>query len=66
MSALKNTKIGLTSKPGILDKVFLSVVDHLTLDVNQCFSENGCTKASTFLTCAVNLDNAKIDQLKEI
>ena len=57
MSAPKNTKISLNSYPGILDKVFLCFIDHLTLDVNLCFNEDGCTKASTFSTCAVFYDN---------
>ena len=58
----KNTKNNLTILPQIADKVFLCIVGHHPLFVEQCFFVDSYLKLSSSLPCALNYDNAKIDQ----
>ena len=58
----KNTKNNLTSLPEIADKVLFCIVEHLPLVAEWCFIVDCYFKLSSFLTCALNYDSAKIDQ----
>ena len=58
----QKTKNNLNSLPQIADKVFFCIVEHLPLVVEQCFIVDSHFKLSSFLPCALNYDNAKIDQ----
>ena len=62
LKCIYEPKNNLTISSQIADKIFFCIVQHLPFIVEWCFFVNSYFKLSSFLPCALDYGNAKIDQ----